>query len=99
VGGDYGGGDMNDRDDFDRGKGDPDIGRELTEFFLYLLSDGEALRQYYDRATRDAVIDRRGFNTGAGDLLREGSLKEIEEHILAVGGSYKKPLVVVWPSM
>lgn len=90
---------MNDGDDFDRGKGDPDIGEELTKFFLYLLSDGEALRRYYDRATRDSVIGRHGFNTRAAELLREGSLKEIEEHILSVGGSYKKPLVIVWPAM
>jgi hypothetical protein len=99
FGGDDGGGDMNDGDEFDRGKGDPDTGRELTDFFLYLLSDGEALREYYDRATRDEIIGRQGFNTNAGDLLREGSLKEIEEHILSVGGSYRKPLVIVWPAM
>jgi hypothetical protein len=88
-----------DPDDFNRGDGDPDVGRELTAFFLFLLSDGEALRQYYDRSTRDDVIGRQGFQTGAGDLLRDGSLKEIEEHILAIRGSYAKPLVIVWPAM
>jgi hypothetical protein len=88
-----------DPDDFDRGDGDPAVGRELTAFFLYLLSDGEALREYYDRSTRDDVIDRQGFQTNAGDLLREGSLKQIEEHILAIPGSYAKPLTIVWPAM
>lgn len=85
--------------DFDRGGGDPAVGKELTSFFLYLLSDGTALRDYYDRATRDSVIDRQTFETIAGDLLRDGSLKEIEVHILAQGGSYAKPLVIVWPAM
>lgn len=90
---------MSDNDDFDRGNGDPEIGKELTAFFLYLLSDGAALREYYDRSTRNGLIDRRGFKTGAGDVLRNGSLAEIEEHILAIRGSYAKPLVVVWPPM
>ncbi|MBA2383357.1 MAG: hypothetical protein H0V68_01650 [Actinobacteria bacterium] len=88
-----------DPDEFDRGSGDPEVGRELTDFFLYLLSDGKALRDYYDRGTRDSLIDQRGFTTRAADLVREGSLKEIEEHILAVRGSYAKPLVIVWPAM
>jgi hypothetical protein len=88
-----------DPDDFDRGSGDPEIGRELTQFFLYLLSDGQALRDYYDRSTRNDVIGRQGFSTAAGDLLRDGTLKEIEEHILAIRGSYAKPLVIVWPPM
>lgn len=90
---------MRDGDDFNRGDGDPEIGRELTDFFLYLLSDGAALRDYYDRDTRSDVIARRGFKTRAGDVLREGSLTEIEEHILAIRGSYAKPLMVVWPPM
>ena len=90
---------MNDGDDFDRGDGDPEIGRELAEFFLYLLSDGAALRDYYDRGTRDGLLDRRGFKSRVGELLRDGSLREIEEHILAIEGSYAKPLTIVWPAM
>ena len=88
-----------DPDDFNRGDGDPDVGRELTAFFLELLADGEALKRYYDRDTRDGLIDDRQWSTNAGDLLRNGSLKEIEEHILAIRGSYAKPLVIVWPAM
>ena len=79
--------------------GDPNVGEELRQFFLYLLSDGEALTAYYDRDRRDGVIARRGFKTGAGDLLREGSLRDIEEHILAVTGSQARPLLIVWPPM
>lgn len=79
--------------------GDPLVGEELRQFFLYLLSDGEALTAYYNRDRRDEIIARQGFKTGAGDLLRDGSLREIEEHILAVPGSFAKPLVIVWPPM
>lgn len=90
-------------DDFNRGDGDPAVGKELTEFFLFLLSDGKALRQYYDRGSddaeespRDRLIGTRRFQTQAGELLKTGTLKEIEEHILAVQGSYAKPLTIVW---
>lgn len=79
--------------------GDPNVGEELRQFFLYLLSDGEALTAYYDRERRNDVIARRGFKTEAGDLLRDGSLREIEEHILAVTGSHASPLLIVWPPM
>jgi hypothetical protein len=89
---------MNDSDP-DKGNGDPEIGKELADFFLYLLSDGEALRDYYNRPTRSDVIGRQGLRPDAASLLENGSLKEIEEHILAVGGSYAKPLVIVWPAM
>jgi hypothetical protein len=99
--------DGTDPDDFNRGDGDPEIGKELTEFFLHLLKDGKALKQYYDRGTDDDGVTRREllirdyrFNTRAGEILLEkDSLKAIEEHILAVPGSYAKPLVIVWPAM
>jgi hypothetical protein len=90
---------MTDGDDFNRGNGDPDIGRELTAFFIGLLQDGEALRNYYDRDTREEFLSNRGLRTDVTDLLRDGSLSTIEEHILAVPGSYAKPLVIVWPAM
>ena len=93
------GGEGGSNPDPDRGDGDPEIGKELAEFFLYLLSDGDALRDYYNRPTRNDVIGRRSFKTDAASLLENGSLKEIEEHILAIGGSYAKPLVIVWPAM
>ena len=94
---------MNDNADFNRGNGDPAVGKELKEFFLYLLADKHALRQYYDRgeegveeSPRDSLIRERQFKTNAGELLKTGTLKEIEEHILAVEGSYSKPLTIVW---
>ena len=94
---------MNDNVDFNRGEGDPAIGQELKEFFLYLLSDKHALRDYYDRgeegveeSPRDRLIRERQFKTDAGELLKTGTLKKIEEHILAVEGSYSKPLTIVW---
>jgi hypothetical protein len=97
----------------DRGSGDPDIGAALTEFFLALLKNGDDLREYYDRSGRDNVINRLvprtlaadnttlddAKRTTAVDLIREGSLRDIEEHILAQGGSYAKPLTIVWPAM
>jgi hypothetical protein len=94
---------MNVNADFNRGEGDPAVGKELKEFFLFLLGDKHALRKYYDRgeegveeSPRDTLIRERQFKTDAGRLLREGTLKEIEEHILAVEGSYSKPLTIVW---
>jgi len=98
-GSETGDGGMHDPDDFDRGNGDPEIGKELTMFFLDLLSNGKDLRDYYDRGKRDDFITGRGLSTRASTLVREGSLSEIEEHILAVRGSYAKPLVIVWPAM
>jgi len=81
--------------------GDPKIGEELRQFFLYLLANGDALQRYYDRETREEVISKQGFATSAGDLLRDGTLREIEEHILAVTNSPRQaaPLMIVWPPM
>ena len=90
---------MSDNDDFNKGNGDADLGRELTRFFIGLLQDGEALRRYYDRDTREEFIGDQGLSEEAARLVRGGSLNEIEEHILAVPGSYAKPLVIVWPAM
>jgi hypothetical protein len=90
---------MSDNDDFNRGNGNPDIGRELTRFYIGLLQDGEALRRYYDRDTREEFIANQGLSEEAARLVLGGSLNDIEEHILAVPGSYAKPLVIVWPAM
>ena len=90
---------MSDNDDFNKGSGNPDIGRELTRFFIGLLEDGEALRRYYDRDTREEFIGNQGLSEEAARLVLGGSLNDIEEHILAVPGSYAKPLVIVWPAM
>ena len=90
---------LTDPDDFNRGDGDADVGRELTRFYIGLLADGEALRRYYDRDTRGGLIDEhKGYERRATSCAN-GSLKEIEEHILAIHGSYAKPLVIVWPAM
>ena len=87
-----------DNDDFNRGDGNADIGRELTKFFIGLLQDGDALRRYYDRDTREEFIGTR-LTGEAATLVRDGRLNEIEEHILAIPGSYAKPLMIVWPAM
>jgi hypothetical protein len=86
-------------DGVNRPPGDAKIGKELTEFFIGLLKDGDALKRYYDRDTRESLIDERAWDTEAGDLIRDGKLKDIERHILAQGGSYAKPLMIVWPAM
>jgi hypothetical protein len=92
-------------EDFYRGNGDAATGRELRTFFLMLLADPGALRKYYDRgeeggeeemSPRSKLIDAQRWETDAGRLLKEGTLKEIEEHILAIEGSYAKPLSIVW---
>lgn len=82
--------------------GDPAIGEELRQFFLWLLSDGKALTEYYDPDGREGIIDGREFASEPDEvrrLLKDGTLREIEEHILAVRGSVARPLVVVWPPM
>lgn len=83
--------------------GNPEIGEELRQFFLWLLSSGETLTQYYDPSQREAIIDGRDFANEDPDevrrLLKDGTLREIEEHILAVQGSQARPLVIVWPPM
>ena len=81
--------------------GDPEIGEELRQFFLYLLANGDAMQRYHDPEGREEEIGRRGFKTDAANLLRDGSLREIEQHILAVTNSPLKarPLMIVWPPM
>ena len=92
-------------EDFYRGDGNPEIGEELRTFFLKLLSDPQALRQYYDRGEKDLLdddtprgqlIDSQEMQDETKRLLKNGTLKEIEEHILAIPGSYAKPLHIVW---
>ncbi len=92
-------------EDFYRGEGNPEIGEELRTFFLKLLADPEALRRYYDRGERGLLDDdtprgmliaEQEMSDEARELLKNGTLKEIEEHILAIPGSYAKPLHIVW---
>ena len=92
-------------EDFYRGDGNPEIGEELRTFFLKLLADPEALRRYYDRGEpgqldddtpRGQLIDEQHVSAETRELLKNGKLKEIEEHILAIPGSYAKPLHIVW---
>jgi len=92
-------------EDFYRGDGDPEIGEELRAFFLKLLADPDALRRYYDRGEkgllddetpRSQLIDTENLRDETKELLKNGRLKEIEEHILSIPGSYAKPLHIVW---
>lgn len=72
----------------------------LREFFVKLL-EGDNLAQYY--ADRDAYIDRQqeyGLNPGDADLIRNGTLAEIERTLLAQANSPGPlPLLIVWPPM
>ncbi len=73
----------------------------LREFFVKLL-EGDNLAEYY--ADRDAYIDRQqkeyGLNPGDGDLIRNGSLADIERTLLAEANSPgPKPYLIVWPPM
>jgi len=92
-------------EDFYRGEGNREIGEELTRFFLMLLADPAALRQYYDRGEpgldeeetpRSRLINGQDFRDDTKELLKNGTLKTIEEHVLAIDGSYAKPLWIVW---
>ena len=92
-------------DEFYRGEGDEAIGKELRTFFLKLLAEPETLRQYYDRGEpglaeeetpRSRLINGQNMRDETKELLKSGSLKMIEEHILAIEGSYAKPLSIVW---
>lgn len=81
----------------------PQIGQELRDFFLDLL-DNKNLRAYHDDrdtyiATRcQGVIGDKGLSKEAELVLREGTLRDIEEQIMAVEGSHKAiPLFVVSP--
>ena len=73
---------------------------DLREFFVKLLQD-DNLAEYY--ADRDAYINRQqeyGLNPGDADLIRNGSLAEIERTLLAQANSPgPKPLLIVWPPM
>lgn len=71
----------------------------LREFFVKLLED-DNLAQYY--ADRDGYIDRQqegyGLSPDDAELVRSGTLAEIESRILAEHNSPgPKPLLIVWP--
>lgn len=80
---------------------DANIGRQLRQFFVELLLDGNlpdytADRKAYVQAQRHAgIVDDETM-----DLILNGSLREIEEHIKAVTGSnHAVPYLIVWPPM
>ena len=82
---------------------DPKIGQELRDFFLDLL-DGKNLVAYHEgrdeyiSSRRQQVIGDTGLSDEAERLLREGTLREIEEQIMAVTGSHKAvPLFTISP--
>lgn len=71
----------------------------LREFFVKLLQD-DNLAQYY--ADRDRYIDaqqeRYGLSHDDAELIRSGTLAEIESRILEDHDSPgPKPLLIVWP--
>lgn len=73
----------------------------VREFFVKLL-EGNNLADYY--ADRDAYIARQqegyGLAPGDADLIRSGTLAEIESRLLAEHSSPgPKPLLIVWPPM
>jgi len=82
---------------------DPKIGQELRHFFLDLL-DGKNLVAYHEgrdkyiSGRRQQVIGDKGLGDEAERLLREGTLQEIEEQVMAVEGSHKAvPLFIISP--
>lgn len=72
----------------------------LREFFVNLLQ-GDNLAEYY--ANRDAYISRQtkeGLGADDADLIRNGTLADIEARLLAEHNSPgPKPLLIVWPPM
>ncbi len=76
-----------------------DTGRELQKFFIELLASGEDLKNYTTPSTRHGVIGQKDLSQYAQDLLRDGSLREIEENIAKIPGSQARPWLIVWPPM
>jgi len=82
---------------------DPKIGQELRDFFLDLLDSKNLVayheaRDKYISARLKQVIGDKGLSGEAERLLREGTLREIEEQVMAVTGSHKAvPLFVISP--
>ena len=82
---------------------DPKIGQELRNFFLDLLDNKNLVayhegRDKYISSRRYDLIGDRGLSDEAERLLREGTLREIEEQVMAVTGSHKAvPLFVISP--
>jgi hypothetical protein len=76
-----------------------ETGRELQRFFIELLASGEDMKSYTTPASRQGVIGRKDLSQYAQDLLREGSLREIEENIAKIPGSQARPWLIVWPPM
>lgn len=76
-------------------------GRQLRQFFVELLLDGNLAAYTTDR---EAYVHRQRHsgvvNDETTDLLLNGSLAEIEENIKLVTGSrHAVPLCIVWPPM
>jgi len=81
---------------------DAEIGEELRQFFLKLITDGSALQQYNDPEQRESLIRRQGFAySETADLLVNGTLAQVEEKIRAVTSnpSGAMPMLIVWPPM
>lgn len=73
----------------------------VRDFFVKLL-EGNNLADYY--ADRDAYIDRQlkenGLSRDDANLIRNGSLADIEQQLLAEANSPgPKPYLIVWPPM
>jgi hypothetical protein len=81
------------------GEGDDTTGHELRQFFLDLLAEKNLQAYHEDRA--EYVRTRNGdglIGDEATELLLDGSLREIEEHIKRVTGSANAwPVMVVFP--
>ena len=80
---------------------DVNTGRELRQFFVELLLDGN-LADY--TSNRETYVQRQRVSGIVSDttmdLILTGSLAEIEDNIKLVTGSrHAVPLLIVWPPM
>lgn len=71
----------------------------LREFFVDLL-EGDNLAQYLedrDRYIDDKLAQERGLSRESGDLIRKGSLAEIEKAVSAEHNAPLRPWLMVMP--
>jgi hypothetical protein len=81
------------------GEPNEDTGRELQKFFIELLASGDDMKDYTTPSSRQGVIARKELSPYAQNLLKKGSLREIEENIAMIPGSQARPWLIVWPPM
>jgi hypothetical protein len=80
-------------------QGDEAVGRELQEFLLELLKDGN-LKEFQGAGRNRYLNERRnGFSAEAWRVLSMGDMRALEAHIGAIPGSRAVLMYVVCPPM